>query len=66
MKRGDVIIVDFSKYDPRDKVRPGVVVQNDRDNRRMRRMPEGCTRNFVIAGCLGQAGCLERGLRVNA
>ncbi len=37
MKRGDVVIVDFSQYDPHDKARPGVIVQNDRDNRRMRR-----------------------------
>ena len=37
MTRGDVVIVDFSQYDPHDKVRPGVVVQNDRDNRRMRK-----------------------------
>ena len=35
MKRGEVVIVDFSRYDPRDKVRPALVVQNDRDNTRM-------------------------------
>jgi len=35
MNRGDVITVDFSLYDPADKVRPALVVQNDRDNARM-------------------------------
>jgi len=35
MKRGDVVTVDFSVYDPADKVRPALVVQNDRDNARM-------------------------------
>lgn len=35
MKRGDVVTVDFSLYDPADKVRPGLIVQNDRDNMRM-------------------------------
>jgi mRNA-degrading endonuclease toxin of MazEF toxin-antitoxin module len=35
MKRGDVVTVDFSRYDPADKVRPALVVQNDRDNMRM-------------------------------
>lgn len=35
MNRGDVITVDFSQYDPTDKVRPALVVQNDRDNARM-------------------------------
>ena len=35
MNRGDVVTVDFSLYDPQDKPRPAVVVQNDRDNARM-------------------------------
>jgi len=35
MNRGDVVTVDFSFYDPADKVRPALVVQNDRDNARM-------------------------------
>jgi mRNA interferase MazF len=35
MNRGDVATVDFSRYDPADKVRPVLVVQNDRDNSRM-------------------------------
>jgi mRNA-degrading endonuclease toxin of MazEF toxin-antitoxin module len=35
MKRGDVVLVDFSLYDPSDKVRPALVIQNDRDNVRM-------------------------------
>jgi mRNA interferase MazF len=35
MNRGDVVTVDFSLYDPADKVRPALVVQNDRDNTRM-------------------------------
>jgi mRNA interferase MazF len=33
MKRGDVVIVDFPFQDiPGSKIRPAVVVQNDRDN----------------------------------
>jgi mRNA interferase MazF len=35
--RGDVVIVDFYPTDPRAKVRPALVVQNDRDNARMQR-----------------------------
>jgi hypothetical protein len=35
MNRGDVVTLDFSLYDPADKVRPTLVVQNDRDNARM-------------------------------
>jgi mRNA interferase MazF len=35
--RGDVVIVDFYPTDPRSKVRPALVVQNDRDNARMKR-----------------------------
>jgi mRNA-degrading endonuclease toxin of MazEF toxin-antitoxin module len=35
MNRGDVIIVDFRPHDPQGKVRPALVVQNDRDNSRM-------------------------------
>ena len=51
MKRGHVVIVDFSQYDPRDKVRPALVVQNDRDNGRMRK-----TIVAVITGNLRRAG----------
>jgi mRNA interferase MazF len=36
MKRGDILIVDFSVYSPGEKVRPALAVQNDRDNSRMR------------------------------
>ena len=35
MNRGDIVTVDFSLYDPAEKVRPALVVQNDRDNARM-------------------------------
>lgn len=35
MNRGDVVTIDFSRYDPADKVRPALIVQNDRDNARM-------------------------------
>jgi len=35
MNRGDIVTVDFSRYDPADKVRPALVLQNDRDNARM-------------------------------
>ncbi len=35
MNRGDVVIVDFRPHDPDAKVRPALVVQNDRDNARM-------------------------------
>ena len=37
LHRGDVVIVDFNPTDPKAKVRPALVVQNDRDNSRMRR-----------------------------
>ncbi len=37
-RRGDVVIVDFPFADTGDsKVRPAVVVQNDRDNKRFRK-----------------------------
>ncbi len=37
MKRGDVVIVDFPYTDGREsKVRPALVVQNDKDNARLR------------------------------
>ncbi len=36
MNRGNVLVVDFSVYNPREKVRPALVVQNDRDNARMK------------------------------
>src|SRR5687767_5798716 len=35
MKRGDVVIVDLRRTNPAAKVRPALVIQNDRDNRRM-------------------------------
>ncbi|MBU4273605.1 MAG: type II toxin-antitoxin system PemK/MazF family toxin [Planctomycetes bacterium] len=35
MKRGDIVIVNFAVYNPREKVRPALVVQNDRDNARI-------------------------------
>ena len=35
MKRGDVAIADLRPHDPQAKVRPVLVVQNDRDNARM-------------------------------
>lgn len=35
-RRGDVVIIDFPFTDPsKSKVRPAVVVQNDRDNQRL-------------------------------
>ena len=36
MNRGDILIVDFSVYNPQEKVRPALAVQNDRDNARMK------------------------------
>ncbi|HUQ70221.1 MAG TPA: type II toxin-antitoxin system PemK/MazF family toxin [Planctomycetaceae bacterium] len=33
--RGDVVIVDFAATNPQAKIRPALVVQNDRDNARM-------------------------------
>lgn len=35
MNRGDIVTVDFSRCDPADKVRPALILQNDRDNARM-------------------------------
>jgi mRNA interferase MazF len=37
VRRGDIVIVDFRRTDSAAKVRPALVVQNDRDNARMRR-----------------------------
>lgn len=38
IRRGDVVVVDFPFTDAaRSKVRPAVVVQNDRDNQRIRK-----------------------------
>lgn len=38
IRRGDVVIVDFPFTDPaRSKVRPALVVQNDRDNQSIRK-----------------------------
>ncbi len=36
MNRGDILVVDFSAYNPREKVRPALAVQNDPDNARMK------------------------------
>ncbi len=35
MNRGDVVIVDIRTVNPLAKVRPAVIIQNDRDNGRM-------------------------------
>ncbi len=51
MNRGDVVTVDFSRYDPTDKVRPALVVQNDRDNTRMTK-----TIVALITTNIGRAG----------
>ena len=51
MKRGDIVIVDFSVYNPQEKVRPAVVVQNDRDNARMKN-----TIVALITGNVSRAG----------
>ena len=51
MNRGDVVIVDFSLYDLQDKVRPALVLQNDRDNARMTK-----TIVALITGNLRRAG----------
>ena len=32
MNRGDVVIVDFSRLDPADKVRPALIVQRNHEN----------------------------------
>ena len=51
MNRGDVAILDFSLYDPADKVRPALVIPNDRDNQRMNR-----TVVAIITGNTSRAG----------
>ena len=51
MKRGDILVVDFSAYNPREKVRPALAVQNDRDNARMKN-----TIVALITGNVGRAG----------
>ncbi|WLD13061.1 type II toxin-antitoxin system PemK/MazF family toxin [Planctellipticum variicoloris] len=35
LNRGDLVVVDFRPVNPRAGVRPALVVQNDRDNRRL-------------------------------
>jgi mRNA-degrading endonuclease toxin of MazEF toxin-antitoxin module len=35
VRRGDVVIVDFSRYNAGAGVRPALIVQNDRDNARL-------------------------------
>jgi mRNA-degrading endonuclease toxin of MazEF toxin-antitoxin module len=51
MKRGDILIVDFSVYNPQEKVRPALAVQNDRDNARMKN-----TIVALITGNVSRAG----------
>ena len=46
--RGDVVIVDFRPTNTAAKVRPAVVVQNDRDNARMK--------NTIIAQITSNVG----------
>jgi hypothetical protein len=49
IQRSDVVIMDVPFTDAaRSKARPAIVVQNDRDNRRLRK-PEGGTGDRVIA-----------------
>jgi mRNA interferase MazF len=36
MKRGEIVIIDFSATSPTAGVRPALVIQNDRDNARMK------------------------------
>ncbi len=51
MNCGDVVTVDFSRYDPTDKVRPALVVQNDRDNTRITKtIVAQITTNIARAG----------------
>lgn len=35
LRRGDVVIVNFTPTNPRAQIRPALVIQNDRDNARM-------------------------------
>ena len=37
ISRGSIVIVDFERTDPGADVRPAVVIQNDRDNRRLQK-----------------------------
>ena len=55
MNRGDIVIVDFSVYNPSEKVRPAIVVQNDRDNARMQN-----TIVALITGNVRRAGELTQ------
>ena len=55
MNRGDIVIVDFSVYSPREKVRPALVVQDDRDNARMQN-----TIVALITGNVRRAGELTQ------
>ena len=50
MKRGDILIVDFSVYNPQEKVRPALAVQNDRDNARMKNTIVALITGNVSAG----------------
>ncbi len=51
MKRGDIVVVDFSVYNPGEKIRPALAVQNDRDNARMKN-----TIVALISGNVRRAG----------
>jgi len=37
MKRGDVVILDYTHYDPGASIRPALIVQNDQDNARLQK-----------------------------
>jgi mRNA-degrading endonuclease toxin of MazEF toxin-antitoxin module len=50
MNRGEVAIADLRPHDPKAKVRPVLVVQNDRDNARMTH-----TIVVMITGNVGRA-----------
>jgi mRNA interferase MazF len=51
IRRGEVVVVDFSPTDPNAKVRPALVIQNDRDNARLQK-----TIVVQITGNLAGAG----------
>ena len=37
IRRGQIVVVDFAATDPAARVRPALIIQNDRDNGRMRK-----------------------------
>jgi mRNA-degrading endonuclease toxin of MazEF toxin-antitoxin module len=52
MRRGDVVLLDFPFIDrPGSKIGPAVIVQNDRDNARLRN-----TIAAIVTGNLRRAG----------